>query len=156
MIGPATSSRKDDATRYHLAHSADTFLAPNEAMHSFYFEESGMLETPSARGVLIRVTIAKVVDVEQTRKVLRSLSPRREDESYSCLTWVREAFVALHAEPGCLESYFDESKWRAVEECARRYCKQKREERRSIDDGTLWESTGISTFNAWENRETTA
>jgi len=126
------------------------------AAHRLFLEEDNLQDTAGAREVLVRVTVAKVLDVEQARKILRSLDPRREEKDYTCFTWVREAFGILHDESGCLKSYFTAEDWMSVERSAREYAKQKRQEGRFVDDTRAWSETEICTYNAWERRETTA
>ncbi|KAF2765495.1 hypothetical protein EJ03DRAFT_330883 [Teratosphaeria nubilosa] len=108
--------------------------------------------------MLIRVAVAKVADVELAKEVLRSLRPYGKGESFSsCFEWVRVAFAALHAEPDCLKTYFDDDDWQWIEKCAREYCKSKRMQGRfAAHTGTgNWKADEVSTFNAWEMRETT-
>lgn len=106
--------------------------------------------------MLVRITVAKVLDIDRARKILRALAPKAAEEGSTCFSWVHDAFLALHAESGCLKSYFDEDDWKDIEACAREYCKVKRQQRRTADDPVPLEIGEISTFNAWEKRETTA
>lgn len=165
VIGPAPASRKGFATRYHLAHSStlaasDSPIArKGSAVHAFCFEETSSEEASDVQAtVLIRIAVAKVLDQELVGKILRSIGPPKQDgDYYTCFHWVREAFAALHAEPGCLKSYFDEDDWTEMEKCAREYYRSKRRDGRFANGAVgAWSSNEISTFNAWEKRETTA
>jgi hypothetical protein len=164
VMGPPTSGRADPGTRFHLAHSSSptststASFARRESTHTFFFEENDLVETPSAQAALhCRIAVAKVLDADAARKVLRSLSVQTKDShSYTCFSWVQEAFAALHRS-GCLKSYFDESDWRDVERQAREYCKGKRQQGRFVDGAAgPWSRDEVSTYNAWQFRETTA
>ncbi|KIX05453.1 uncharacterized protein Z518_06325 [Rhinocladiella mackenziei CBS 650.93] len=154
VVGPQTASRKDPGTRYHVAH-----LPEKSGKH--LYEEQDIPSHSAAQTCLIRVAIAKVTDECRLQSVLREVCIQRDDSAFNCLTWVREAFVRLHDDGKCLKSYLNSDDWKAVETCARTYCKRKRDVGRFQEtvpaNGAVnaWSMEKISTFNFWENRETT-
>ncbi|KAH9815323.1 fructosyl amino acid oxidase [Teratosphaeria destructans] len=155
-IGSSSPSRKDPATQYHLAHSSTSgcLKARRGSAHTFFLEENALAEdTRSQDAMLIRVAVAKVTDMELAKEVLRSLRPYGKGERFSsCFEWVRVAFSALHKEPGCLKTYFDDGDWLWIEKCAREYCKSKRLQGRFASHAATsnWKAGEVSTFNAWE------
>lgn len=160
-IGPPTALRGDPGTRYHLAHSSTSSpssFTSRDPIHSFFFEEDDLLETPAAqKALLCRIAVAKVIDDKLARKVLRSISVSGENAGqYSCYSWVKDAFIALHR-AGCLKSYFDERDWRDVEKTTREYCKNKRHSGRFVEGAEgPWDVDEVCTYSAWQYRETTA
>lgn len=153
ITAPQGGSRDDPSTRYHVAHAASRF-ARKSSVHAFAYEENDLSEAPNAASILVRVTIAKVLDLELVSKVLRSITPPDEEQGETCLTWLKQAFEALHETPGCLRSYLKPTDFREVEMCCREYCKLKRRQRRFAEDPELSEL--IPTWNFVEDRETTA
>ncbi|KEF57474.1 uncharacterized protein A1O9_05391 [Exophiala aquamarina CBS 119918] len=141
VVGPQTSGRKDQGTRYHVAHL-------DQESEKYIYEDQDIASNPSLQNGLIRVTVAKVTDEPRLQSIIRAIQIREDDTAFNCLTWVREVFLKLHQDD-----------WNAVEACARKYCKRKRDIGRWQEDRVprgLWNMEKISTFNFWENRETTA
>jgi hypothetical protein len=160
IIGSACPSRKDPATRYHLKHTSghSPLDSRRGSEHAFFLEEGDLVDDPRAQeALLVRVAVAKISNLERTTTILQSMRPYGKDRThYSCFNWVQEAFIALHSEPGCLKSFFNGSDWAWVEKCTREYCKSKRQQGRFNDNGIgRWNREEVSTFNAWEKRETT-
>lgn len=163
IVGPQTSGRKDPSTQYHVSHSngndSSPFSRKNSTSSTFLYEENDIPGTPLAQKALVRVCIAKVTDLLLLESTLRSLTipSSTADPSFTCLSWVRTAFLALHNR-GCLKSYLKDEDWKDVELCARKYCKRKRQQRRWVTEGLggPWESELVSTFNFWECREVCA
>lgn len=164
VIGPPTASRTDPGTRFHLAHSSTssgsfTSSMRRDSTHSFFLEENELADTPSAqKAILCRVTVAKIIDEDLVRKILKSVGAREGEDKggYTCFNWVQDAFVALH-QSGCLKSYFDEADWREVEKHVREYGREKRQQGRfSVGVEGPWDANEVSTYNAWQFRETTA
>lgn len=152
-VGPQTAIRSNQGTRYHVAH-----LDQDQEAGKYLFEEQDISTSPSLQTGLIRVTVAKVTDEARLQAILRTIQVRQDDTAFNCLAWVREAFVKLHQDGKSLKSYLKEDDWGAVESCARKYCKRKRDIGRWQEDRLprgLWNMDKISTFNFWENRETT-
>jgi len=112
---------------------------------------------------LVRIAVCKVTDEEHLQSILRSLPIHEDDSAFTCLTWVRTAFRKLHDDGKAVKSYLKAEDWDDVETCARKYCKRKRDAGRFQEDATTnnnggaagWDVKKISTFNFWENRETT-
>ncbi|KAL2408356.1 hypothetical protein ABEF93_002042 [Exophiala dermatitidis] len=180
VVAPPTASRKDvGSTRYHVAHAGQHTASASSALTStsgggdkYLYEEQDIASTPAAQTGLVRITVAKVVDEARLRALLRDIPvPQHgdDDPTFNCLTWVREAFVKAIEDPKCVKSYLHAEDWKAVETCARTYCKRKRDLGRfhhppvqpENDDANAgiafpWSHDDISTFNFWENRETTA
>jgi len=156
IVAPQTASRKDPGTRYHVAHL-------NHGLGKYFYEEQDIPSHPMAQTGLIRVAIAKVTDEDRLQSLLRDINVREEDSAFNCLAWVREAFVKLLDDGKSVKSYLNSDDWNAVETCARTYCKRKRDAGRFHENTaananeahTAWRVDMISTFNFWENRETT-
>ncbi|KAK5045604.1 hypothetical protein LTR84_008973 [Exophiala bonariae] len=151
VVGPQTAIRINQGTRYHVAHL-------DQEAGKYLFEDQDVASNPALQAGLIRVTVAKVTDEARLQSILRSIPIRQDDTAFNCLTWVREAFVKLHQDGKSLKSYLKEDDWGAVESCARKYCRRKRDIGRWTEDRVprgLWNMDKISTFNFWENRETT-
>ena len=158
-IGPQTFSRSDTGTRYHVTHSTTTSSSHGKSIDTtLLYTEDCLSTTRLARDPLVRICIAKIIDLERLETILRSLPIPLCDSSYSCLTFVRSAFTALHhgVGAGCLKSYLSKDDWKDVELCVRKYCKRKREQRRFTGDNGSWNDGTVSTFNYWENREVCA
>lgn len=156
VVGPQTSLRTDPGTRYHVAH------VDHNSGKSFY-EEQDMSSHPVAQTGLVRVAVAKVTDEERLQSLLRDLPIRENDSAFNCHAWVREAFCKLLDDGRSVKSYLSSDDWNAVEVCVRKYCKRKRDAGRfqegpvPLNNGGVmaWNVNQISTFNFWENRETT-
>jgi hypothetical protein len=151
VVGPQTAGRKDQGTRYHVAHL-------DQESGEYVFEEQEISTSPSLQTGLVRVTVAKVTDEARLQSILRAIQVREDDTAFNCLTWVREAFLKLHQDAKSIKTYLNADDWNAVETCARKYCKRKRDIGRWQEDRVprgLWNVEKISTFNFWENRETT-
>lgn len=153
IVGPQTALRTDPATRYHIAHVDD------ENTRKYFYEEQDIPSNAGAQTVLVRVTVAKVVDEARLRALLRDIPLREDDSAYTCHSWVREAFIKLLSDSKSVKSYLKSDDWNAVEACARKYCKRKRDAGRFVEnsegEANRWNPQIISTFNFWENRETT-
>lgn len=128
LISPRTALRSDPGTRYHLSHST----LPSS------YEESDIQTSSPASAILIRVAIAKVRSQTALETVLRGIPVTSSQDSYTCLSFVRDAFVALHAKENkrvCLKSYLKDGGWQDIEACARMYCKRKRDMGRLVGVG---------------------
>ncbi|KAK5115254.1 hypothetical protein LTR62_001454 [Meristemomyces frigidus] len=161
VTGPATPARKDITTRHHLAHTGSHTVLGNDSQHSLYHGDD-LIDRPHAQAeLLVRITVAKVVDNERLQTVLQNLRVRSRvgndcTEPSTCAQWVKDAFVALRADSSCLKSLLDIEDWDVIERMAREYCRGKRREGRFSNDAMdWWRRENVSTFNAWENRETT-
>lgn len=118
---------------------------------------------PGAQTALVRITCAKVTDEHRLQTLLRGVPVREDDSAFSCLSWVRAAFTKLLDDGKSVKSFLKPDEWNAVEACARKYCKRKRDVGRFQDEPNgaggyyrvQWDDDKISTFNFWENRETT-
>lgn len=158
VVSPQTAMRTDPGTRYHVAHL-------DHESGKYFYEEQDMPSHTAAQTGLIRVAVAKVTDEERLQSLLRELPVREDDSAFNCLTWVREAFTRLLDDGKSVKSYLDSNDWNAVETCARKYCKRKRDAGRFQErtggapnnngGARQWNVEKISTFNFWENRETT-
>ncbi|KIW93387.1 uncharacterized protein Z519_05992 [Cladophialophora bantiana CBS 173.52] len=157
VVGPQTARRADKGIRYHVAHL-------NHDTHRHFYEEQDIPSNPIAQSGLVRVAVCKVTDEERLHSILRELPIPGDDSAFNCLTWVRQAFCKLHEDGKSVKSYLNADDWQAVETCARKYCKRKRDAGRFQEgNGPLnnnggnaaWSAEKISTFNFWENRETT-
>ena len=154
LVGPQSSSRSDPGTRYHVSHIDDS-------MHPFLYEETD-ITTSESHIPLVRITLAKVRDCERLTALLRSVPTPSFATEETCLSWTNAAFDTLVGDRGssgasaCLSTYLKPSDWEYVEERARKYVKRKREIRRwDRDPPGPWDRGAISTWNYWENRETT-
>ena len=143
--------------RHHVVHF-------DQDPHGHFYEEQDLSSSPVAQRGLIRITVCKVIDDERLQTLLRDLPVREEDPTFTCLTWVREAFCKLHEDGKAVKSYLRAEDWNSVETCARTYCKRKRDLGRFHDGNVavdnngappMWDVKKISTFNYWENREIT-
>lgn len=158
VVAPPTGLRKDRGTRYHVAHL-------DHSSGKYFYEEQDISSNPAVQTGLVRITVAKVTDESRLQALLREIPVRQDDSAFNCLTWVREAFVKLLDDSKAVKSYLHSEDWKAVEACARTYYKRKRDAGRFQDNAdpnananqrNAWRSEEISTFNFWENRETTA
>lgn len=158
VVGPQSSSRKDPGTRYHINHN-------DSPIHPFLYEESDLHDSES-HIPLIRITLAKVRDQARLTSLIRSIPvPSGGGPPYeTCLDWTRSAFQLLASDRGgssggadggpCLSSYLKAADWEHIETKARKYVKRKKDMRRFDRDGP-WDRGSVSTWNFWENRETT-
>ncbi|OCT48482.1 hypothetical protein CLCR_04371 [Cladophialophora carrionii] len=154
VVGPQTACRTDVGTRYHVAHL-------DEHSDKYLYEEQDIPLNVGAQKGLVRVAICKVSDEERLQSILRDMPIRGDDSAFNCLTWVREAFRRLHDDGKAVKTYLKSDDWDDVEKCARKYCKRKRDAGRFQEGNNngaarAWDVNQISTFNFWENRETTS
>jgi hypothetical protein len=154
LVGPRSSSRTDPGTRYQVLHTDNT-------QHPFLYEETD-IATSTSHVPLVRITIAKVRDSARVTSLLRSLPIPKANDIDTCLTWTRNAFALLMSDKGssdggpCLSTYLKPNDWDSVESRARKYLKKKRDMRRfDAERPGPWDSGSVSTWNFWENRETT-
>jgi hypothetical protein len=155
LVGPRSSARSDPGTRYHVLHT-------DNAVHPFLYEETE-ISTSTSHIPLVRITIAKVRSPDRLTALLRSLPIPLPENLETCLTWTRNAFTLLMSDKGdsasksaCLSTYLKPTDWDSVESRARKYLKKKRDVRRfDADHPGPWDSESVSTWNFWENRETT-
>ncbi|KIV97673.1 hypothetical protein PV10_01389 [Exophiala mesophila] len=150
VVGSQSPNRKDPGTRYHVEHL-------DHDAGKYLYDQQDVPTHPSAQAGLVRIAIAKVTNEARLQSILRDIVVPQEDVGFNCLTWVRDAFVRLHQDRKSIRTYLDDTDWPAVETCARKYCKRKKDVGRFQEDrrrpGT-WNPEKISTFNFWENRET--
>ena len=183
IVGPQTALRKDPGTRYHLAHCTSPIIPSSSSSRraststTLLYEENDIPTHLPASTALIRIAIAKVTNPDRLTHLLRSLalalphshslstpSSSSSDPSYTCLTFIKSAYQTLiTSHPSCLKTYLNPSDWNDIEHCARKYSKKKRDQRRFTPDTNMnmnvnrrWDVDCVSTFNFWENRETTA
>ncbi|KAJ9614332.1 hypothetical protein H2200_002468 [Cladophialophora chaetospira] len=156
VVGPQTALRADVGTRYHVAHLDEG--------NKYIYEEQDIPLNIAAQKGLVRIALCKVTNEQRLQSILRSLPPRENDSAFNCLTWVREAFTKLHEDGKVAKTYLKASDWEHVEACTRKYCKRKRDAGRFQESNDMadnngavpaWDVKKISTFNFWENRETT-
>ena len=162
VVGPPTASRKDPGTRYHLDHT--TSSAPSHSRrdqsttNSLIYSEDDLLTHLPASTPLVRIAIAKVTNPDRLTDLLRTTPVPSDSPSYTCLSFIKAAYTILindRRRGGCLKGYVNEDDWKDIELCARKYCKRKRDQRRFTDTHRSWNTDCVSTFNFWENRETT-
>ncbi|EXJ83179.1 hypothetical protein A1O1_06798 [Capronia coronata CBS 617.96] len=153
VVAPPTALRRDRGTRYHVAHL-------DNVSGKYCYEEQDIPSHAAAQTGLVRITVAKVTDESRLQALLREIPVRQDDSAFNCLTWVREAFAKLMDDGRSIKSYLNSEDWKTVETCARTYCKRKRDAGRFQDSAAAevaaWRWDEISTFNFWENRETTS
>lgn len=172
IVGPRTAARTDPGTCYQLLHLHNG---------SCYDEMDLANQSPSqSQTLLVRITIAKVVDENKLRTILRNLpmhTPNSASGSESvsslssesdygatstCLTWLRLAYKHIMSDPSKpLKGYVGADDWAAIEARARKYVKTKRTQGRfggnQVDpEYRHWHENEVATWNFWENRETTA
>ncbi|KAK4569422.1 hypothetical protein LTR86_003185 [Recurvomyces mirabilis] len=102
------------------------------------FHEDDLSELPLAQAdLMVRITIAKVLDLERVQQALQNLRPRSSGKGVygqeSCAQWTRNAIKALLSDPACVRSVLDIEDWDKVEKTARDYCKYKRRDGRFSD-----------------------
>ncbi|ETN43715.1 uncharacterized protein HMPREF1541_02874 [Cyphellophora europaea CBS 101466] len=157
LVGPGSSLRSDPGKRYHVAHTDDIH-------HPFLYEETD-IQASDEYVPLVRVTLAKVRNSERVTALLRTVEVPSTTSSAlecTCLAWTAAAFRLLVADKGsgnrsaCLSSYLKPADWDHVEGRARKYVKRKRDVRRwDSEQPGPWDRKAVSTWNYWENRETT-
>jgi hypothetical protein len=140
----------------------------DENSDGYLYEEQDIPLNIVAQKCLVRVAVCKVTDEARLQSILRDTPIRGDDSAFNCLTWVREAFRKLHDDGKAVKTYLKSDDWDDVEKCARKYCKRKRDAGRFQEGATVnnnnnnnggatnWDVKKISTFNFWENRETTS
>jgi hypothetical protein len=153
VVGPQTAGRTDAGTRFHVAHYDDS--------NRYFYEEQDIPLNAVAQKGLVRIAVCKVTNEERLQSILRALPVPEDDSAFSCLAWVRSGFRKLHDDGKAIKTYLKSENWDDIETCARKYCKRKRDMGRFQDHGrdgapaAAWDVKKISTFNYWENRETT-
>jgi hypothetical protein len=125
IVGSRTCQRSDPGTRYHISHD------PHSSTSPYAYEETNIQSSAPASAILVRIAVAKVRDVRAVEAVVRNIPiPTTQQDSYTCLSFVRDAFSTLHSKENrttCLRTYLKPDEWIDVEGCARRYIKRKRE-----------------------------
>lgn len=178
LVGPQSASRDEPGTCFQIVHDAPVSASNTPYSNSFY-EETALTQQSQAQSqaLLVRITLAKVVDEKRLRNLLRSLPPsspsasshcNQSDSGYdtddvhvtsNCLTWVKTAYKLLTNDNKCLRGYVGPDDWPEVEEVVRLYARKKRRQGRYSEgvpgEFRTWKDNEIPTWNFWENRETT-
>jgi hypothetical protein len=134
----------NNGTKYHVLNTmvAETGTDP------WRFEKKSLSEN-GAGLLLIRVTIAEVLDYDRLVQVLEGLPVRQGDPSFNCRTWLRDATKALD-EGDCLgERVMD---WEAIEAQTRKYVGEKMAVGRWKREGE-WDIKMTATWSMLEGRE---
>ncbi|KAJ9650954.1 hypothetical protein H2198_009748 [Neophaeococcomyces mojaviensis] len=175
LIGSKSPLRSEAGTAYHVVHSSEA--SGNKS--PLLYEETDLVENRhQSRALLVRITLAKVLDEQRVIALLRSNAaitnknsqgdPRGRQEStgsietssLSCLSWVKSAWELLSSDSHKpLKSYFGPDDWEDIDARARKYVKRKKQQGRfqTVAEGQIvsWKVAEVPTWNFWENRETT-
>lgn len=179
LVGPQAADRTNPGTCYQIVHT-NSSTGSNAIQSSSLYDETDLSQqsTAQSQALLARITIAKVLDENRLRSLLRSISlpselPSKQcgqsDSGYdtddfhvqsTCLAWVKEAYKVLTADVKCLRGYIEPEDWAEVEEVTRLYARKKRRQgrfggQRIADAWRHWNPDEIATWNFWENREST-
>ena len=142
LVGPKSPSRDTAGTRHHVEHAS----GPD---HRYLYVADDAQYFPSPQSIIVRITVAKIVDTTRLEAVLRHVPVHQDDTSWNCLSWIRDAFLrVLEDEQRCVKGYVEAKDWKGIERRTREYARKKRDERRPAGES-------IPTWNFWENRETT-
>ena len=134
----------NNGTKYHVL---NTMMAET-GTNPWRFEKKP-LSLNRAGLLLVRITIAEVLNYDRLVQILESMPVRQGDASFNCRTWLRDATKALD-EGGCLgERVMD---WEAIEAQARKYVGEKMATGRWKREGE-WDIRITATWSMLEGRE---
>lgn len=77
---------------------------------------------------MVRVLVAKVLEVDRLSAVLKQVPVRSGEEGWNCVLWVKEALNLVSADDRCLGRKVTE--WKAVRDAAMDYVERKKAEGR--------------------------
>ncbi|EXA30843.1 hypothetical protein BFJ63_vAg18137 [Fusarium oxysporum f. sp. narcissi] len=160
-------SRLTDSTRYHWAllvapkvedsetrgkrfHAKERIYSGMQSVWEFSEQETG---TSSTLMILVRIQVAKVMNMRSLEAILRSVPVRGEQRGWNCVEWVREALAALQNDNKALgTSVLD---WATVRDTAMWYVEQKAMQHRF--DGQAapgqFDTSRVSTYDLLERKE---
>ncbi|KAF2844183.1 hypothetical protein T440DRAFT_526589 [Plenodomus tracheiphilus IPT5] len=128
LVGPKDEVENGRCMRYDVK---ERIIGPNAS--KWLFEEAET--TSSANSIpLVRVMIAKVVQKDRFRLIVRNTPVREGVEGWNYVVWVQEALQNLKADGKALGTGVTE--WTKVRDATMEYCQRKKEEHRFDAQGT--------------------
>lgn len=147
MVGPKEETSESQGSRFH---AKEELAVVGGTLQPFWtFEESGTIMAPTAM-ILVRVVVAKVVDIERLRAILRGVPVRLDQPGWNCVAWVKEALQALYRDGRTLGTAV--SSWDEVRDAAMQYVDQKKREHRFDGQGTF-DPYRVATLDMLEGKE---
>ncbi|KAI9751895.1 MAG: hypothetical protein M4579_005852 [Chaenotheca gracillima] len=147
--GPKTELETDDSfgLRFHVKQIVDP-KGPSPNSTLWQYEQMDM-KAFATRMILIRVLIAKVLDYEKLEEIIRNAPVVQDDPSWTCRIWVKNTVAILAAKKCAIgTSTMD---WAKIEETARTYVRQKKDEHRF--DGMGHYDRKVATWDVIEGQE---
>jgi len=148
ISGPKVEHEGSVGKRYH-ARQRDHM--ENGQLRSRWEYEELEIGTAPTQMILVRVLIAKVINVERLGEILRTVPLVQDDKDWTCRIWVRDAIARLAAEKGVLGRSVTD--WATVENTAKQYVRKKKDQHRF--DGTVeWDRRKVPTWDLIQKKET--
>ena len=117
IIGPKEENEKSRGTQLHVQDRMRT-----GGTSQWSFEECDITVT-ATNMLLIRVTTAKILDLDRKLDIIRAVPPRLESDGWTCRSWVWEAMASLDVDGEVLGTRVMD--WNTVSEKAVSYCEEK-------------------------------
>lgn len=101
--------------------------------------------------LLARITVEKVLDKQKLIATLALVPMQQPNPTWTCRIWVRDAIAALQGDGKVLGSSMTD--WGRIEQMAKAFVSQKRQERRYDGSGN-WQRGTMPTYDMLEDKET--
>ncbi|KAF2455783.1 hypothetical protein BDY21DRAFT_288730 [Lineolata rhizophorae] len=147
VSGPKKETDGSWGKRHHVRQQL--YIASDQHHTRWEYEELGIPTAPT-RMILVRVMVAKIVQLDRMEQILRGLPTVQNDPTWTCRLWVRDAVARLAAE-GVLGTSI--TAWTTIEHTTRQYVRQKKDQHR-FDGGEEWNRSKVPTWDLIGNKET--
>ncbi|OAX83017.1 hypothetical protein ACJ72_02618 [Emergomyces africanus] len=147
IVGPKEEVEGGKGHRHHVKQQLDP-ASPSQFKWVYQALEIPLIQTSMLLG---RIMIAKVTDSVQLRNTLAAVPIVQNNPAWTCRIWVRDAIVALEADGRSLGTRV--TNWSIIEQSAKDYIGQKRQQRRYDGSGSFPPRT-VPTFDLIERKET--
>ncbi|KAJ4007793.1 hypothetical protein NW766_009598 [Fusarium irregulare] len=117
LVGPKA---EDDETRGKRFHAKERIYSGTQSVWEFSEQETG---TSSTLMILVRIQVAKVVNMGNLVTILRSVPVKSAEPGWNCIEWVREALSAVQSGGKAVGSSVLE--WATVRQTAMWYVEHK-------------------------------
>ena len=144
-MGPKKEFEDRRGMRYH---AKERISARGKSEWFFEGEDVSLRATNM---LLVRITIAKVLDNQRLKGILRQIPIKQGEPGWNCVIWVKEALEALRADEKALGT--GDIGWQKVRDTAMGYIQQKKDEHR-FDGRANFDLDRPATYSLLEMEET--
>lgn len=115
----------------------------------WFYEEREIPLYPTSM-LLVRVIIAKILDRDLLKDILRATPIRQGEEGWNCVGWVREGLERLEEDGDALGTSVTD--WGTVRDAAMNYVQWKKDQHR-FDGRADWDTSRPPTYDLITGRE---